>query len=149
MTDIAELRKQAEAGSVVAQGVLGICYLHGIGTSVDYKQAVRWLSASAEKGVARSMAELGRMYFEGRGVAKNLAQAIPLLHRAAIRGDFSAQVDMARAYLRGEGVPADAKTALNWYKAAASQEGSAAIKAEELREAQVYLSRHKAAPAKS
>jgi TPR repeat protein len=96
------------------------------------------------------MAELGRMYFQGRGVAKNLAQAIPLLHRAAIRGDFCAQVDMARAYLRGEGVPADAKTALSWYRAAAAQEGSAmAINVEELREAKDYLRRHPSAPVSS
>lgn len=145
MTDISELRKQAEMGSVVAQGVLGVCCLYGIGTAVDYKEALRWLSASAEKGVARSMAELGRMYFEGRGVVKNPAQAIPLLHRAAIRGDFCAQVDMARAYLRGEGVPADAKTALNWYRAAASQEGNA-VNLEELHEAKAYVVRHQSVP---
>src|SRR5260370_17816603 len=143
MTNIAELRKQAEAGSVVAQGVLGVCCLHGIGTAVDYKEALRWLSASAEKGVARSMAELGRMYFEGRGVDKNLAQAIPLLHRAAIRGDFCAQVDMARAYLRGHGVPADAKTPLSWDRAAAWQAGNA-IKPEELRVAKRHMTRRQA-----
>src|SRR5215471_3912119 len=143
MTNVAQLRKQAEAGSVVAQGVLGICCLHGIGTEVNHQEALRWLSAAAIQGALRSMAELGRMYFESHGVAKDFSLAIPLLHRAATRGDFSAQVDMARAYLRGEGVPADPKTAFRWYRAAAAQEGSA-INSDELSEAKAYLSRNQA-----
>ena len=65
-----DLRKKAESGDVVAQTVLGTCYLDGADVEVDYKQAFRFLSAAADKGAARAMTNLARMYAEGRGIAK-------------------------------------------------------------------------------
>jgi len=37
--NIRELRQKAESGSVVAQSMLGICYLDGIEVPIDYREA--------------------------------------------------------------------------------------------------------------
>ena len=74
--DISELRHKAEAGSVVAQSTLGICYLYGREVQVDYKKAFELLSAASEKGASRALVNLARMFAEGLGASKNLRKAI-------------------------------------------------------------------------
>jgi len=64
--NISELRKEAESGSVVAQSVLGICYLHGTEVQVDYQEAFRLLGSAAERGAPRAVASLARMSFIDR-----------------------------------------------------------------------------------
>ena len=39
--DFKEMRRKAEEGSCVSQGVLGICLLYGIEIDVDYAEAYR------------------------------------------------------------------------------------------------------------
>jgi TPR repeat protein len=68
--DISKLRQEADAGSVVAQSVLGICYLDGYDVEVNYKKALRLLTAAATRGAPRAKANLARMYVEGLGVKK-------------------------------------------------------------------------------
>ncbi len=72
--NISELRKEAESGSVVAQSVLGICYLHGTEVQVDYQEAFRLLSAAAERGAPRAVANLARMYALGWGFPRTLSR---------------------------------------------------------------------------
>jgi len=60
-----DLRKKAEAGNVVAESMLGICYLDGIDVGVDYREALRFLSSAAEKGAARAALHLVRMHADG------------------------------------------------------------------------------------
>ena len=138
--NIADLRKKAESGNVVAQTVLGICYLDGIDVAVDYKEAFRLLSAAADQGAPRALGNLARMHAEGLGVPKNVPKAVPLYESAAEAGEFLAQVALGRLYSRGEGIPADPVTALRWYSAAAAQEGRVAD-CEGLREAKGYVSK--------
>jgi uncharacterized protein len=136
--DIADLREKAEAGSVVAQTVLGICYLDEIDVEVDYKEAFRLLSAAADKGVPRAAANLARMYAEGLGIAASPITAIRFHEAAARAGELSSQVALGRIYLRGIGVRTDADAALRWYSNAASQDGRFED-CEELREAKSYV----------
>jgi TPR repeat protein len=122
---------------VVAQTLLGTCYLEGIDVEVDHKEAFRLLSAAADQGAPRAKMNLARMYAEGLGIAKNLPEAIRLYEGAAEGGEFLAQVQLARIYARGMGVPANPAVAREWYAAAAAQEASVGD-CEELQEAKAY-----------
>jgi hypothetical protein len=136
--NIPDLIKRAEFGNGVDQIILGICYLHGIETAVDYKEAFRLLSAAAARGASRVVVNLALMYAEGLGIPQDLPKAISLYKKAADAGDFLAQVELGRAYSRGLGVPADPAAARKWYSAAADQEGRV-VDSEELQEAKAYL----------
>jgi TPR repeat protein len=129
--DISKLRQEADAGSVVAQSVLGICYLDGYDVEVNYNEALRLLTAAA----TRARANLARMYAEGLGVKKDLSKGIRLYEEAANAGEFFAQIELARIYSRGLGVTANPDAALKWYSAAAAL---AVEDCPELREAKLY-----------
>jgi TPR repeat protein len=134
--DIDKLHQKAAAGNVVAQCVLGICYLDGIDVGVDYAQALRLLSAAAEHGAPRAVAALARMYSEGLGVSKNIGEAVRLYEAAASSGEFLAQIALGRIYSSGAGVPTDPAVARKWYAAAAAQDVD---ECDELREARDYV----------
>jgi len=51
--NISDLLKNAESGNVVAQAILGTCYLDGIDVDVDYQQAFRFLSAASDLSYER------------------------------------------------------------------------------------------------
>jgi hypothetical protein len=136
--DIAELRQKADAGSVVAQTILGLYYLDGTGVAVDYGEAFHFLSAAAEQGAPRAISNLGRMHAEGLGVAKDLAKALRVFETAAEKGEFLAQIETARIYARGVVENVDFEKARHWYSAALRQKGSV-IDGEELQEAKAYL----------
>ncbi|MGZ4828201.1 MAG: tetratricopeptide repeat protein [Candidatus Angelobacter sp.] len=136
--DISDLRKKAGSGSVVAQSILGICYLDGTEVEVNYPEAFRFLSAAAEKGASRAIANLARMHAEGLGIPKNVPEAIHLFERAAKAGEFLAQIELARIYSRGVSVPVDRVAALRWYSAAVTQENKISD-CEELQEAKAYV----------
>jgi hypothetical protein len=121
---IADLRSEAAKGNVVAQSILGICYMDGIDVEVDYQEAFRLLSAAADQGARRAVANLARIYDEGLGTQKNIPEAIRLYERAAKGGEFFAQIALGRIYSRGTDVPANPDEALIWYSAALAQEGS-------------------------
>lgn len=138
--NIAELEQKADAGSVVAQSILGLCYLEGHETNVNYAEAFRWLSAASNNGASRATAGLARMYAHGLGITRDLPKAIDLYKRAAEAGEFLAQVELGRLYSRGEEVPLDDKAALKWYSMAAAQQSSVENCAE-LREAIAFMKR--------
>jgi uncharacterized protein len=136
--NIEELRQKAESGSVVAQTVLGICYLDGVDVDLDYREAFRLLTAAAEKGVPRALVNLARMHSLGLGIPKNPSEAISLYEKAARAGEFFAQIELARLYSRGGDVPVDDDAARRWYSSAAAQDGKIGD-CEELREAKAYV----------
>jgi TPR repeat protein len=76
-TDIEELRRKAEAGSCVAQSILGAYYLCGNEVEVDYIEAFRLLSAAAQQGSSRAVLNLGRMYAQGLGTSQDVFEVVP------------------------------------------------------------------------
>jgi TPR repeat protein len=140
--DIDDMRRKAETGNCVAQGMLGVCYLYGHDVEVDYKEAYRFLSAAAELGASRAVLNLGRMYAQGLGIPQNVPEAIRLFEavgRPASSTDaFAARIELGRIFARGVGVSIDAEAARKWYSAAidlASDEEDS----EDLREARAYV----------
>jgi len=119
--DIGELRQNAEAGSVVAQSTLGICYLYGREVQVDYKKAFELLSAASEKGASRALVNLARMFAEGLGTSKNLRKAIRF-YKAVANVEPRAQLELGRIYSRGGGVSVNPEAALKYYSTIADME---------------------------
>ena len=102
---IGERRQEAEAGSCVQQSILGLSFLYGDEVTVDYREALHWLTLAANQGASRAMLNLGRMYAQGLGVDVDVARAIELWDRLIARGDGYPDVAEARdelAKVRGE-----------------------------------------------
>ena len=140
--NMAEVREKAEAGSCVAQSILGLCYLYGDDVEVDYKEAFRFLSAAAEQGASRAVLNLGHMYAQGLGIPQNVPEAIRLFEAvgkpSSSTDAFAARIELGRVLSRGVGIPIDKDAALKWYSAAielaADDDDS-----EDLREARAYV----------
>lgn len=138
--DVDELHRDAERGSVVASGVLGMLYLYGCDVGVDYEKALGLLTFAASRGASRPMLNLGYMHAKGLGVPVDLRKAAELFERAAERGEFLAMIEIARAYLNGAGVPVDPGQAMEWYRAAVL-DGAGVEDCDELREAKAHVER--------
>jgi len=143
--NITGLRQEAESGSVVAQSVLGICYLYGREVHVDYEKAFQLLSAASEKGASRAVVNLARMYAEGLGIAKDMPKAIRF-YEAVAKVETRAPLELDA---RGEDVPADPEAALRWYSEVAARKAGmgdsvtaafvGAVTFEEIEEAKAYV----------
>ena len=117
LMDIANLKVEAEAGSVVAQSILGLLYFYGsVDVPKDYSEAVQWLTLAAQHGTSRPLHHLGLMYERGLGVEVDLERAFGLQKRAAERGEEAAYIHVARMYRHGQGTAADGEAACEWYK---------------------------------
>jgi TPR repeat protein len=64
------LQKQAQEGNVMAQYNVGICYLYGQNTKVDYDKAFSWFEKAAQQG--DKLAGLFMGYFYEIGVGRNI-----------------------------------------------------------------------------
>lgn len=138
-TNLAQLRKAAEAGDAQAQFDLAEAYdLAGDeGEAGDWyhKAALQGHVQARNKQVAnfeqnRTMAEqgdaiaqhnLGVYYAEGRGIPKNQTEAVKWYRKAAVQGYAKAQCNLGAMYHKGEGVPQDMKEAVKWFRLAADQ----------------------------
>ena len=90
--DLIELQRRADSGSCVAQTILGVYLLDGIGTETNPEAAHHYLHVAALQGGSRAMVNLGRMYFEGIGVPKDVHESIRWYESAASAGEFLAQI---------------------------------------------------------
>jgi|SRR5450755_2395896 TPR repeat protein len=85
--DIAEKRRQTDAGSCAAQSILGLSCLYGNEVKVNYQEAFKYLSATANQGGSRATLNLGKMYAKGLGIPRDNPTAIRLLEATAKPSD--------------------------------------------------------------
>jgi TPR repeat protein len=149
MPDLLEVRGKAEKGSVVNQGYLGWAYLYGHDTEINYREALRWLTAAAYEGrAARPFVHLGRMYEQGLGVPRDIKEAIR--HYQAVQDvEPRAALALARIYAKGDGVPSKPAKALRLYARVAECQSldhnpevaafAGSVTPEEVEEARAYL----------
>ena len=108
--NIAEKRRKADAGSCVAQSMLGLSYLYGYEVEVNYQEAFKYLSA-ADQGGSRATLNLGLMYAKGLGIPKDMLTAIRLLEAVAKPSDssdaFAARIELGRLYSSNPEVTAE------------------------------------------
>ena len=115
------LHVSEENGSVIAQAVLGECYMRGFGVEKNSAEAINWLVKAAERDDPIAQEQLGHHYRYGEGVEKNLAEAVRWSLKAAEHGNANAQTRMGILYEHGQGVEKSLQDAVRWYQKAAEQ----------------------------
>lgn len=97
--EVAELKRRAARGNVVAMTTLGrieqACQ-GGAGRTACGKRARQWFQQAAQLGFPVAQNELGEMYYEGREVPKDLAAARRWLTQAAQANYPRARINLAQ-----------------------------------------------------
>ena len=62
-------KRAADAGHVIAQSCLGMCYRSGHGVAQDDAASFKWYKRAADAGQVDVLGWVGMYYSEGRGVA--------------------------------------------------------------------------------
>ena len=100
--------KAAEQNNLNAISNLGWIYNSGkCGQSINYSEAIKWISKAAERGDTNSQNRFGVCYWEGNGVGKDIDRAIEWFERASEKGDKFASRNLGMIYYEGKDVPKD------------------------------------------
>lgn len=123
------MRQAAISGDAQSQVELGWRYYIGKEPySVDFAQAIHFLTLAANQGNRDAMALLGRVYMEDEPAygetgktkrRKDVVKAMSWLVKAADLGDADAAAWLGHIYGSGEHVPIDAAKAFSWFKKSA------------------------------
>lgn len=113
------MRRAAEAGNPLAQHVLAVTYLAGMGVPRNVEEGLAWLNKSAAAGYAEAQFKLASLYMRGDVVPADEAKALDFALKAAEQGHGEAQYNLATIYATGKGVPKDMTTAAEWFRKAA------------------------------
>jgi TPR repeat protein len=120
---LAEIFKEwiAEAGKGGADSQIaaGSAYLKGIGTEVDFKQAVFWFKKAAARGdiTMKITAKSCLLLAEAMLPARNFRELL----EGAQKGNANFQYSLGFAYLKGLGTAVNARQAAFWFEKAAGQ----------------------------
>ncbi len=117
------IKQLAEKNNLHAQTLIGVAYLHGIGTKQDIQKGINWLTRAANSGYVDAQLGLAGFYDEGHFVERDYQKSLFWLTKAAEAGDAEAQYNLATAYLEGyHGIlPKQPAKAIYWYEQAAKQ----------------------------
>ena len=118
---LADYIDSARKGDASAQFEAGYCYYNGLGTSVNYTEAVNWYRKAAAQNHSIALNNLGVCYEFGEGVTKNLHEAVRYYKQAAELGSRVAQCNLGYCYTNGIGVTQDHFEAVKWYRKSADQ----------------------------
>lgn len=111
--------KSAAQNYKPGQDSLAMCHLMGIGTTLDFKQAMFWFSKSKSPS---ALCNIGCMYALGQGVPANALVAVEYLKRAAAKGSTPALYFLGSFHKKGFGFrEADEWLALSCYRQAAEK----------------------------
>jgi hypothetical protein len=106
----------AKNGDAVAENMLGLCYLNGVGTSIDEDTAFQYINSSAKKKNATAQYNLGRLYKYGIGCELSFVEAIKWFNKASLNGNQRASYTLGYMYYKGFGVEQDYKKAVQWFQ---------------------------------
>jgi hypothetical protein len=110
----------ATQGHAVAEALLGCCYEHGDGVTLNLKTAARWYRRSAEQGYPTAQYNLGTLCYKGQGVAQSNEEAVKWWRLAAAQGDAEVLFLLGSCYANGSGVAKDLREALRLFERAAA-----------------------------
>lgn len=116
----------AQQGNIDAQASLAHCYIDGIGTEKDYKQAHYWLRQSLKKS-SFSQYNLGYCFENGFGVPINMDSAIYYYKKASKHNETLAIVTLGRCYQEGIGVKQSHRKAIHYYEWACERHNAIAL----------------------
>ena len=119
--DLRRLLPSAQAGDPVAQRLVGLLYLEGLGVRRNAKSGISWLEKARAQGDVDATYLLGVARYHGDGVRRSLRHAFRLFESAAFKGHRAAALITARMHRAGKGVRSNDLAAAAWYLAAASE----------------------------
>jgi TPR repeat protein len=113
--------KAAKQGNVDGMFIVGGLYMQGHGTTVDQREAFKWLYQAAIKGRSSKESQriLGQFFLSGNNVPQNYIEALHWDELAAMGGDAEAQSELAFLYFTGKFVGKDYEKAKYWFDIAA------------------------------
>ena len=97
---------------------IGMMYLHGKGTPIDYEKAVEHLQASADLDNALAMYQLGKLYLSGEGVVGDEEKALGYFISAADHDNAFAAFKAGALYENGIGTRVNEEKAYQYYQSA-------------------------------
>ncbi|QGJ71532.1 Hypothetical protein PBC10988_32390 [Planctomycetales bacterium 10988] len=115
------LLEPARNGNPEAQTLLGICYLLGYDTELDYDQSLVWLGKAAEQSIALAQWYYGYSFYHGLGVDKDFEKAFQWFDLASKQGFTAAYINLGILYKNGLGVEEDVEKAVELYMVAAKE----------------------------
>jgi TPR repeat protein len=111
----------AALGCAHSKGVLGGCYVMGLGVSADEARGLALGRESAAAGSCFGQFVVGACYHFGLGVAQDYAEAVRLYRLAAERGSALSQSNLGLLFGHGQDVAQDFAEAVRLYRLAAAQ----------------------------
>lgn len=105
---------EAKQGDADSQYDLGNMHMKGVGTNIDYQQAVKSFEQSAGQGHIKSAYKLGLIYYEGNDIKRNGKKAYKWFRQAAENGYPAAQYYLGKLFADGTGVRKDLAESLVW-----------------------------------
>lgn len=105
----------AELGGKRCQNLLGLWYLHGVGTEQNNKLAVEWFEKAAEQDYASAFFNIGDLYCKGLGVEADNQRAVHYYKEGADRKHCGCQYRLGECYLKGIGVDIDKDLAFSLF----------------------------------
>jgi TPR repeat protein len=91
MTELEQIRAEAEQGDAVALNTLGVMYYDGDGVEKDYTEAVSYFRKAEALGNADAQQNLGQVYYHGHGVPIDYMKSIEWFTKAAANGSAQAK----------------------------------------------------------
>ena len=98
----------------------------GLGTEVNFGQAVIWYARAAARGYAPAQYNLGQMYFRGEGIPASDVNAAHWYLAASLQGHSWAQENLGTLYVKGRGVEQDLVRGYAWLTLSATQNNMSA-----------------------
>ena len=110
-----------ELGSNHCKGVLGRCFIEGVGVSKDYDKGFCLATESAQANSHFGQCTLGRCYIIAKSVAEDDVEAVRLFRLAAEQGYANAQFELGEMLYYGIGVAQNYTESRQFYRLAAVQ----------------------------
>lgn len=105
----------SRSGNFIATGLLGVSYLNGEFTDVNYDKAFKLLFDSASHDEPMACCNLGKAYYLGFGVKKDFEQAFKWMEIAAKLGYPEAIAKLGFFYQSGEVIKKNIRKAIQCY----------------------------------
>jgi TPR repeat protein len=121
VTDVGQLRRDAERGDLNAQYAMGMRYDTGTDGWQDYAEALKWFLKAAEGGLAKAQFMVGEAYRLGKGLYASEDDAFGWYLKSAEQGYARAQLAVGMAFVLGRGVEQSDSQAFPWLRRAAEQ----------------------------
>ncbi len=104
----------ADKGHARALGLLGFCYMNGVGVKEDIQEGFSLYKKAAEVGDVDAMRDLARCYEIGRGTDRDYFEAFSWYSKAAEAGDADAMLKLGMFYGFGHGTGKDSAREAYW-----------------------------------